>query len=175
MPPPDSTTESSAPTAVPTDTAAADGANRALEAAARAAAARWRWPAFALAALLLLADQWTKFAAIDHLATHQHPMVVEADGSRTVAQLFADRGVLDGEVAAAVGQRWVWRYDRAIGLTAAMTLDGLGAPRQLIATQGTGFPPPRRVRIDAADASRTLGVVLAERWRVPQGQVDRLL
>lgn len=153
----------------------ARGQQVAAEQAARTAAAKWRWPVLFFAVLLLFADQWTKSAAIANLASPVHPMVVAADGTKTVRQLLEGRGVSEGEVAAAVGQRLIWRYDLAKGLSGDSKLDGIDAPRQLVATTGTGFPPPRRLRIDAADAERTLGEVVAARWRVAPEAVEALL
>ncbi|MCO4761008.1 MAG: signal peptidase II [Myxococcales bacterium] len=149
--------------------------SQSTDAVLRAAAARWRWPVLLMALALVGVDQWTKYAAIEHLASSVHPMVVAADGQRTVGQLFSSRGVSDGPLAAAIGQRWVWQYDKDTELKADMSLAGIDAPRQLIALAGTGFPAPRRLRVTAADAKRSLGDVIAERWRVAPADTGALL
>ncbi len=153
---------------------AAETADQAL-ARAREAAARWRLPALALALVVLVLDQWSKFAAIDALASPVHPMVVTAEGSSSVADLLATRGLSATEVGEALSERLVWRYVRATGLTAETPLAGIDAPRQLMTRSPTGFPSPRRLRVDAADARRTVGDVVAERWRLDPRDVADVL
>ena len=122
------------------------------------------WAVFALSALVLIADQWTKVIAIDTLASPAHPLVVTGDGTSSAGSLLAARGLNSEEISSAIGQRYLWVYVKAVGLKAGMPMNGADTPRQLLALDGTGFPPPRRLTSRAGDDERTLGQVIAEQW-----------
>jgi signal peptidase II len=138
---------------------------------------RWAnpWAVLGLALFVLVADQWTKVAAIEHLANPAHPMVVIGDGELSVGQLFAARGVSADELATAVSQRHIWLQDKARDLRADMPVANAIVPRQLLVLDGTGFPAPRRLRAQAGDESRDLADLIAEQFRVDRSGAQKLL
>lgn len=133
------------------------------------------WLILAVAALTLVLDQWSKTWVVDNLASPAHPLVVVADGARSVAALLADRGVDGAELDGMIGRRHIWSFARSTGLTAADRVGAPGAPRQLLALQNTGFPAPRRLRAFAADEGGTLGELISVTWRVDTQDVQALL
>lgn len=133
------------------------------------------WAVVALAIGVLAADQWTKAAAIEALASPSHPMVVTADGAATAATLFAGRGVGEAELTAAISKRHLWIYVPADNLRSDLPLGDAKVPSQLVALQGTGYPPPRRVRVHRGDKAKTLGEMLARELRVDAENIGQLM
>jgi signal peptidase II len=125
-----------------------------------------RWPALALAAVVILVDQWTKDLAVEHLASPSHPLLVVADGASSVEALLASRGVEADQAQDAIRRRMVWRYRQTAPLDAAIHAGEREVPRQLILKAGAGFPSPRRIRILSSDHQRPLGEVLVQRARM---------
>lgn len=123
-----------------------------------------RVAAYAFAVFVLTTDQWSKQLAVDHLASPAHPMIVQADGTRSAVELLQERGLSAEQAGRAVQSRLVWR------LGAAGTLD-LDAPAreiagQLFVTEGIGKPAPRRLRVDPEAPAETLGEAMGRQWRV---------
>jgi|GEM_PF-566355 len=133
------------------------------------------WAVLALAVVVLVVDQWTKVLAIDNLASPAHPMVVQGDGRAPMKSLLTGRGLTPDEVDERVASRQVWLFKKADGLRADMKLDSKDTPRQLLATTGTGLPPPRRLRVYAGAGHSDLGGLIQTQWRVPPDRVDAVL
>lgn len=134
-----------------------------------------RWKVLGLALAVLVADQWSKFAAVQHLASPAHPMVVRGDGVQSLSDLFAARGLSPEELQAAVAGRLLWRYVRVQGLRADTRLSETSAPAQLLAIADTGLPAPRRLRVMPEDAAGELADVVTRDFGVERNAVDALL
>lgn len=126
---------------------------------------RSRWPALAVALCLIVLDQWSKQAAVAHLASPAHPLLVAADGRATVAELLASAGVDGATTADAMSRRMIWRYRIAPPLAPGLRTDERQVPRQVILNKVSGFPLPRRVRFLPEDRQQTIGEVLSEQAR----------
>jgi len=134
-----------------------------------------RWPAYGLAVLVILLDQWTKDLAVEHLASPAHPLIVAADGVADAKTLLATRGVTAEEVADAIRRRMLWSYRPVKHLTAGQRIGEAEVPRQLILVAGTGHPAPRRIRLLERDRHSTLGELLAERAHIAPAAVTGVL
>ena len=136
---------------------------------------RSRWPALAVALVVIVLDQGSKELAVATLASPAHPMLIAADGETSVAALLATRGVDEATTAEAIGRRMVWRYGTHAPLAPGLRTDERHVPRQVILTTSIGFPAPRRVRFLPEDRQQTVSEVLVKQARATPEAIAALL
>jgi lipoprotein signal peptidase len=143
-------------------------------AASTSASLRSRWPYFAIALTLLVADLATKSWAVEQLATPVHPLVaVQADGATPLAALVA-RGVPEDMARRHLDTGAVLRLRRErVDASARIGSELVG--REIVVTEGTRQPAPRRIRLGHEHAGQTVAAVLAAEWQVQQAAVQALL
>ncbi len=131
-----------------------------------------RLGAHAFAVFVLVTDQWSKQAAVEHLASPDHPMIVDGDGKLDAVALLEGRGLSAEEALAAIERRVVWRLAPAgaVDLTAPARESG----GQLFVREGTGKPAPRRLRPAPDAPTETLGEAMQREWRVDAAQASAL-
>ncbi|MEY3012872.1 MAG: hypothetical protein RIT45_1607 [Pseudomonadota bacterium] len=131
-----------------------------------------RLGAYAFAVFVLVTDQWSKQAAVEHLASPDHPMIVDGDGARDAVALLVGHGLDEAEARAAVERRVVWRLAPAGSVDlAAPARESAG---QLFVREGTGKPAPRRLRPSPDAPTETLGEAMQREWRVDAAQASAL-
>lgn len=138
------------------------------------ASLRSRWPYFVVALVLLVADLTTKSWAVDRLATPVHPLVALAsDGATPLAALLA-HGVPEDMARRHLDSGAVLRLQRApLDAQARIGSDLVG--REIVVTEGTRQPAPRRIRLGHEHAGQTVAAVIAAEWQVPEKDVQALL
>ncbi len=134
-----------------------------------------RWALFAVVLAVIALDLGSKQWAMTHLAGGAHPMVVTPADGATVAAAFAKRGVQAAELRDAIASGSLWRYQNSSGLQADAPLKVTDSDLDLVATDGTGLPAPRRLRVQPNDAGQTLATIVSSHWRVQPGEVQGLL
>lgn len=135
-----------------------------------------RWALFVFAAVVLVLDLWSKHWAMTSLANPVHPMVITAEAAPSgLAAAFAGRGIGKDELQQRAIAGELIRYRKAKDLKADRPLTEAELGLDLVAADGTGLAPPRRLRVYRDDVGKTLGDVLATDFRVDAAGAQALL